>query len=75
MAGTIRLLLVGVGGWWLASSGAAAWTLFALVGPPRWCVFGLLRLLFIRFHALGQFERLLGAIRRCTNLIYCYASP
>jgi Na+-driven multidrug efflux pump len=31
LAGTARLLLVGFGGWWLASSGAAAWTLFALV--------------------------------------------
>jgi Na+-driven multidrug efflux pump len=31
LAGTARLLLVGIGGWWLASSGAPAWTLFALV--------------------------------------------
>ena len=40
LAGTIRLLLVGVGGWWLASIGAPAWTLFALVGAAM-VVFGL----------------------------------
>jgi len=40
LAGTIRLLLVGLGGWWLASSGAPAWTLFALVGAAM-VVFGL----------------------------------
>ncbi|MGH6713834.1 MAG: MATE family efflux transporter, partial [Bradyrhizobium sp.] len=40
LAGTARLLLVGIGGWWLASSGAAAWTLFALVGGAM-VVYGL----------------------------------
>jgi MATE family, multidrug efflux pump len=40
LAGTIRLLLVAVGGWWLAASGAPAWTLFALVGTAM-VVFGL----------------------------------
>jgi Na+-driven multidrug efflux pump len=40
LAGTARLLLVGLGGWWLASSGAPAWTLFALVGAAM-VVFGL----------------------------------
>jgi len=40
LAGTGRLLLVGLGGWWLASSGAPAWTLFALVGAAM-VVFGL----------------------------------
>jgi putative MATE family efflux protein len=40
LAGTARLLLVGLGGWWLASSGAPAWTLFALVGAPM-VVYGL----------------------------------
>jgi putative MATE family efflux protein len=40
LAGTARLLLVGVGGWWLASSGAQAWTLFALVGVAM-VVYGL----------------------------------
>jgi putative MATE family efflux protein len=40
LAGTARLLLVGLGGWWLASSGAPAWTLFALVGAAM-VVYGL----------------------------------
>ena len=31
IAGTVRLLMVAIGGWWLASIGAPAWTLFALV--------------------------------------------
>src|SRR5882672_2763715 len=40
LAGTIRLLLVGLGGWWLVSIAAPAWTLFALVGAAM-VVFGL----------------------------------
>jgi putative MATE family efflux protein len=52
MAGTIRLLLVGLGGWWLASSGAPAWTLFALVGAAM-VVFGLSTVLFVRFTRWG----------------------
>jgi Na+-driven multidrug efflux pump len=40
LAGTIRLLLVGLGGWWLVSIHAPAWTLFALVGLAM-VVFGL----------------------------------
>jgi putative MATE family efflux protein len=40
LAGTGRLLIVGVGGLWLASIGAPAWTLFALVGSAM-VVFGL----------------------------------
>jgi putative MATE family efflux protein len=40
LAGTGRLLIVGVGGLWLASIGAPAWTLFALVGAAM-VVFGL----------------------------------
>src|SRR3954471_17755985 len=40
LASTARLLMVGIGGWWLASSGAAAWTLFALVAAAM-VVFGL----------------------------------
>jgi Na+-driven multidrug efflux pump len=53
MAGTIRLLLVGIGGWWLASSGAAAWTLFALVGAAM-VAFGVSTVLFIRFARWGK---------------------
>jgi putative MATE family efflux protein len=40
LASTARLLMVGVGGWWLASSDAPAWTLFALVGAAM-IVYGL----------------------------------
>jgi putative MATE family efflux protein len=40
LAGTLRLLIVGIGGLWLASTGAPAWTLFALVGAAM-VVFGL----------------------------------
>src|SRR5437868_739065 len=40
LAGTIRLVLVALGGWVLSSTGAAAWTLFALVGTAM-AVFGL----------------------------------
>lgn len=32
VGGTIRLVLVALGGWWLTVSGAEAWTLFALAG-------------------------------------------
>jgi putative MATE family efflux protein len=31
IAGTVRLLMVALGGWWLVSIGAPPWTLFALV--------------------------------------------
>ena len=47
LAGTMRLVLVGVGGWWLASSGAPAWTLFALVGAAM-VAFGLATALSVR---------------------------
>ena len=32
LGGTIRLVLVALGGWWLTVSGAEVWTLFALAG-------------------------------------------
>jgi Na+-driven multidrug efflux pump len=47
MAGTARLLLVGIGGWWLAASGAPASALFALVGVAM-AVYGLGTALAIR---------------------------
>jgi len=53
MAGTIRLLLVGLGGWWLASSGAPAWTLFALVGAAM-VVFGLATAASVRLTRWGN---------------------
>ena len=40
LAGTARLLMVGIGGWWLVSIEAPAWTLFALVGAAM-VLFGL----------------------------------
>jgi Na+-driven multidrug efflux pump len=52
LAGTARLLLVGLGGWWLASSGAAAWTLFALVGGAM-VVYGLGTALAVRLTRWG----------------------
>jgi len=53
LAGTARLLLVGVGGWWLASSGAPAWALFALVGVAM-AVYGLGTALAIRVTRWGK---------------------
>jgi putative MATE family efflux protein len=46
-AGTVRLVLVALGGWFLSSAGAPAWTLFALVGTAM-VVFGLTTALSIR---------------------------
>jgi len=40
LASTLRLLMVAIGGWWLASIEAPAWTLFVLVGGAM-IVFGL----------------------------------
>src|SRR3954468_20012143 len=48
LASTIRLFTVGIGGWWLASINAPAWTLFALVGGAM-IVFGLCTVASVRF--------------------------
>ena len=53
LAGTARLLLVGIGGWWLASSGAPAWTLFALVGAAM-VVYGLGTVVAIKVTEWGK---------------------
>jgi Na+-driven multidrug efflux pump len=53
LASTVRLLTVGIGGWWLASSDAPAWTLFALVGAAM-IVFGLSTALSIRVTRWGK---------------------
>ena len=53
LAGTLRLMLVGLGGWWLASAGAPAWTLFALVGSAM-IVFGLALALSVRLTRWGK---------------------
>ncbi len=41
LASTARLVMVALGGWWLASASAPGWTLFALVGAAM-AVFGIL---------------------------------
>jgi putative MATE family efflux protein len=53
LASTGRLLIVALGGWWLASSGAPAWTLFALVGAAM-VVFGLSTAVSVRLTRWGK---------------------
>ena len=53
LASTIRLVMVGIGGWWLASINAPAWTLFALVGGAM-IVFGLSTAASVRFTRWGK---------------------
>ncbi len=53
LASTARLLMVGIGGWWLASSDAPAWTLFALVGGAM-VVFGLSTAASVRLTRWGK---------------------
>jgi Na+-driven multidrug efflux pump len=53
LAGTIRLLMVCVGGWWLVSIDAPAWTLFALVGAAM-VVFGLATAISVRLARWGK---------------------
>jgi putative MATE family efflux protein len=53
LAGTIRLLLVGVGGWWLVSINAPAWALFALAGAAM-TVFGLSTALSVHLARWGK---------------------
>jgi putative MATE family efflux protein len=53
LASTARLVIVAVGGWWLASSSAPAWTLFALVGAAM-VVFGLSTAASVRLTRWGK---------------------
>ena len=53
LASTLRLLMVGIGGWWLASIDAPAWTLFALIGAAL-IVFGLTTAASIRLTRWGK---------------------
>jgi Na+-driven multidrug efflux pump len=53
LAGTARLLIVAIGGWYLAASGAPASAVFALVGAAM-VVFGVSSVLFVRFTRWGQ---------------------
>ena len=56
LASTLRLLMVAIGGWWLASSDAPAWTLFALVGGAM-VVFGLATVASIGLTRWGKSSR------------------
>src|SRR5882762_10239155 len=53
LASTVRLLMVGIGGYWLVSIDAPAWTLFALVGAAM-IVFGLSTAASIRLTRWGK---------------------
>jgi putative MATE family efflux protein len=53
LAYSARLLIVALGGWWLASIGAPAWTLFALVGAAM-IVLGLGTAASVRFTLWGK---------------------
>jgi len=53
LASTVRLLMVGIGGWLLVSIDAPAWTLFALVGAAM-IVFGLSTAASIRLTRWGK---------------------
>src|SRR4030088_11625 len=53
LASTVRLLMVGIGGYWLVSIDAPAWTLFALVGAAM-IVFGLSTAASLRLTRWGK---------------------
>ncbi|HEY0329090.1 MAG TPA: MATE family efflux transporter [Rhodopseudomonas sp.] len=53
LASTLRLLMVGIGGWWLSAIAAPAWTLFALVAGAMG-VFGLSTAAAVRFTRWGD---------------------
>jgi Na+-driven multidrug efflux pump len=53
MAGTARLVIVGGGGWLLASTGAPAWQMFALIGIAM-AVYGLGTALSVRLTRWGK---------------------
>lgn len=53
LAGTARLVVIIVGGFWLASAGAPAWAMFALVGAAM-VVYGLATVAAIRLSPWGR---------------------
>jgi Na+-driven multidrug efflux pump len=53
LAGTARLVVIAIGGWWLASTGQPAWTMFALVGLAM-VVYGLATVAAIRGTRWGR---------------------
>ncbi|MSP48374.1 MAG: MATE family efflux transporter [Alphaproteobacteria bacterium] len=52
LAGTLRLVLIAGGGWWLAASAAEPWTLFALVGVSM-AAYGVAAALAVRWTSWG----------------------
>ncbi len=53
LAGTARLVVIALGGWWLASTAQPAWTMFALVGLAM-VVYGLATVAAIRGTRWGR---------------------
>jgi Na+-driven multidrug efflux pump len=53
LAGTVRLLVVATGGWWLVRQGAAEWSVFALIGIAM-IIFGLLTAAAVYFVPWGK---------------------
>jgi len=52
LAGTSRLAVIAIGGWWLAAGDAPAWAMFALVGLGM-AVYGIATALAVRFTRWG----------------------
>ncbi len=55
LAGTARLLVVAVGGWWLVSIAAPVWTLFALIGAAM-AAYGVATLVAVRWSNWGAVD-------------------
>jgi len=53
LAGTLRLVLVMVGGWWLLQEQAPVWSMYALISVAM-VVYGLSTALFVRFTPWGR---------------------
>lgn len=56
IAGTVRLLMVVCGGWWLATGGSELWTLFALVAASM-TAYGVLTIAIVRGTPWGETAR------------------
>ena len=53
LAGTLRLVIVIVGGWWLVQVQAPVWALFALISAAM-LIYGIATVLFVRFTPWGR---------------------
>ncbi len=53
LAGTLRLVMVIVGGWWLVQAQAPVWAMFALISAAM-VVYGVSTALFVRFTPWGR---------------------